>query len=98
VPEPVIAKVFYTPSCKRCEPIFSQLTEAKMRLNGKVEFQMFDIADPAAHEIGQGYGVTRIPSIVCFSEIFFVGIPTVDDLVRMLDYLFTNEGRAKDFM
>ena len=98
MPKPVIAKVFFTPSCKRCAPIFDQLMEAKKRLNSKVELQFFDIADPAAYKIGVSYGVRRLPSIVCFDEVFFVGVPTVDDLCRMLDYLYTNEGRAKDFM
>ena len=98
MPEPVNAKVFYTPSCRRCEPIFNKLQEAKSRLGDKVEFQLFDIADPAAHEIGLGYGVRRLPTIVCFSEIFFVGVPDVEDLCRMLNFLYENNGEHKDYM
>ncbi len=83
--------VFYNPACKRCRRIRDVIEDAKKTLGTMCRFIFMNTALPHVRSIvAPRYGVKRIPSIVARGEVYFVGVPDIQDLVGTLSYLYVH--------
>lgn len=91
--------IFYSPYCPRCRPMKELVRQAKRvfgRRSGLV-FYWMNTDKPSVQTImRRKYPcISRIPTVVCRGDIYWVGIPEKRDFIGILAYLKEHPGGGK---